>query len=67
MYVMAIGKTRNYRIPDVLLTHEKNFTAVIISYISISATMYGSTSVRWIVHTITLKRTYELQPVEWRL
>ena len=29
--------------------------------------MYGSTSVRWIVHTITLKRTYERQPVEWRL
>ena len=29
--------------------------------------MYGSTSVRWIVHTITLKRTYERQSVEWRL
>ena len=27
--------------------------------------MYGSTGVRWIVNTITLKRTYERQPVEW--
>ena len=31
----AIGKTRNSGIPDVLLTHEKNFTAVIIGFIRI--------------------------------
>ena len=31
----AIGKTRNYGIPDVFLTCEENFTAVIIGYISI--------------------------------
>ena len=29
--------------------------------------MCGSTSVGWLVHTVTLKRTYKRQPVEWRL
>ena len=49
---------------DVFLTREKNFTTAIIVK---GATMYGSTSIRWIVHTITLKRTYKQQPVEWHL
>ena len=59
----AIGKTRNCGIPDVLLIHEKNFTAVIIGYISIRCYDVCSTSIRWIVHTLMLKRTYEWQPV----
>ena len=33
------------------LTHEKIFTAVIIHYKLQGAAMYGTTSVRWIVHT----------------
>ena len=40
------------------LTDEKNFTAVIIG-----ATMYGSTSVRRVVHTLTPNRTYKRQPL----
>ena len=52
----AIGKTWNYRIPDVLLTHKKNFTAVIIGYNIISIRCYDA-SVRWIVHTLTPNTT----------
>ena len=56
---------QNYRIPDVLYNLWEEFycfLTVIIDYISIGATMYSSTSVRWIVHTLMPNRTYEWQP-----
>ena len=65
----AIGKTWNYGSPVqnlqmCFLTHKKNFIAVIILYISIrcyNVYVYGSISVRWIVHTLMLNRTYKRQ------
>ena len=63
----TVGKMWNYRIPlwnsrHTVLTHVKNFTAIIKDSIGIrSHDVYSNTSVRWIVHMLTLNRAYEYQ------
>ena len=62
--VQAIGKKQNYGIPDMLFNSREEYYCSnnrLCEYKG--ATMYGRTSVRWIVHTLTPNRTYERQPL----